>query len=193
MKRLIHLFMGVGRDAARQAETEPGFEHKLEAAVQTLEIELGTALEEFARCVSERNRVRAESERWFKDAQRARESARRLIETDESQARAELSRWATLQQAAEELAPELERLDRACTQAGSRVSDLRTRLEESRRNAHTLMARRSAARAQQRLAEAIAAARDEELSAPTIKPCPSKASAIDLEREFQRLRDETKR
>lgn len=190
MKRLIHIIMGLGRDD--RAESGPGVEQRLREAQQILEDQLAAALSELSTQVSERNRRRAEALRLDARAQSMRQSARAALPHDESAARDHLVQWARVYQASQDAGAALKELDSQCRAMEMHVSDLRRRVEESRRNTHTLVARRNAARAQQRLAEAVAAGEDAghdpsahaRLSHDNILP------AIDLERELNRLRDE---
>lgn len=195
MKRLIHLFMGLGREEARQTDPTPAFEERLRGAVERLDAELGMALSELSTHVSERNRLRAEASRLCAQSESLRDEARRLLERDEAQARERLSRWAEVQQVWHGASAELERLDARCVTMESKVADLRARLAESQRNANTLLARRSASRAQQRLAEAVASGQDEH-AGPGMGFSGGEAgcdqASLDLDRELQRLRDELK-
>lgn len=195
MKRLIHLFMGLGRDEARGADPTPAFEERLRNAVERLNAELGSALSELSAQVSERNRVRVEASRLSAQSEALRNEARRLLEQDEAQARERLSLWAEVRQVWQGASEELERLDAQCVTMESKVADLRARLAESQRNTNTLLARRSASRAQQRLAEAVAAGQDEHAGLIDIVDAHNATSALprlDLDREMQRLRDEMK-
>ncbi|MCL4220191.1 MAG: hypothetical protein KJZ65_02355 [Phycisphaerales bacterium] len=188
MKRLIHIIMGLGRED--RPESSLGVEQRLREAQQLLETQLAAALSELSTQMSERNRRRAEALRLDAHAQSMRESARAALPHDEAAARDHLVQWARVYQASQDAGAQVKELDARCRAAEMHVSDLRRRLEESRRSTHTLVARRNAARAQQRLAQAVAAGEDHD---PTTFPRPAHPHtlpAIDLDRELTRLRDE---
>lgn len=188
MKRLIHIIMGLGREGAPQAG--PGIEQRLREAQQNIESQLAAALSELSTQVSERNRRRAEALRLDAHAQAMRQSAREALPHDEAAAREHLVQWARVYQASQDAGAQVGELDRRCRDIEMHVTDLRRRLEESRRNAHTLLARRNTARAQQRLAEAVAAGQDRDPAASVGPMRSSIAPSIDLEREIDRLRNE---
>lgn len=192
MRRLIHLFMGIDRDKAAEAERTPAFEERLRTAMAELEGELHAALSHLSAQLSERNRVRAEVERLRTQSTDLRAQARRLVASDEAHARMRLSSWADLQPVIEDAAEQLERLNQACISAEGRVIDLRRKLEESNRNTNTLIARRSATRAQQRLADAVAAGRDQQVQTETSSHTPQGSASIDVEAELDKLRGENK-
>ncbi|KAA0213300.1 MAG: hypothetical protein DYG94_11795 [Leptolyngbya sp. PLA3] len=188
MKRLIHIIMGLGREDS--PETSPGIEQRLREAQQSLEAQWASTLAELSAQVSERNRRRAEAMRLDAHAQSMRESARAALPHDESAAREHLVQWARVYQASQDAGAQAEALDRQCQAVELRALDLRRRLDESRRNAHTLSARRNAARAQQRLADAVAAGEDHDPAACAGPTHDCIAPSIDLDQELSRLRDE---
>ncbi|GAB4384998.1 MAG: hypothetical protein Kow0022_09300 [Phycisphaerales bacterium] len=161
MRRLIHLFMSIDREKPAEAERDTGFDERLRAATETLQNELHTALADLAERLSQRNRMRAQVDRLRSKAASLQAEADRLTERDQAKASELLSAWAQLQPAIDAAAEQLDQLNSTCVSAESRVAELRHRIEESRRNASTLIARRSAARAQQRLADAVAAGCDQ--------------------------------
>lgn len=189
MKRLIHIILGLGREDD-SPQSGPGIEQRLHEAQRGFEAQLAAALSEMSTQVSERNRLRAEAMRLDAHAQSMRQRARAALPHDEATAREHLVQWARVYQASQDAGARVGELDRRCRDIEMHVSDLRRKLEESRRNAHTLLARRNAARAQQRLAEAVAAGEDQDPAGHARAAHDCIGPSIDLERELDRLRDE---
>lgn len=125
--------------------------------VKRMQQELEQLIRASSEAISHHNRFEAEYQKLLRQADdwkmRAKEA---LGGNDESLARQALTRKAECQQSADGMKPTVEASRLTRDQLTQQISQLKRQIAEAERSASTLVARRSAARAQQRMADSMA-------------------------------------
>lgn len=154
----------VARGQANQgmvALEDATFEATVRQTVRDMKTELRNVVRASAEAMSNYNRLEAEyrhhreeSEQWQSRAKRA------LSAGNEDLARKALARKQECDQRRQSLEPSLKSAQQVSEKLKSQVAQLRTRIAEGERNASTLIARKNAAAAQKKIAQAMAGVGD---------------------------------
>ena len=133
------------------------FEDTLKQTVRDMKTELQRVTRAAAEAMSNHNRLEAEYQRYVRTADEWRERAKKALEQGrEDLAKKALAKKAEADKQVQSMQQGVEQARDASEQLKSRVADLKRRIDEGERNASTLIARRNAARAQKKVAQALA-------------------------------------
>ena len=142
---------------ANKKNEDEVFLETVTSSVQGMRDDLQRVNRAAADALSHHNRLEAEYSQAVRQAdewkQRAREALKR---GDEELARSALTKGAETEQLAESMRDPLEASRSSVNQLSQQVQSLRQKIQDAERNARMLVARRSAAKAQGRIADAMA-------------------------------------
>lgn len=159
---LSSLFGRTSRIARAEAQRgidaldDASFEASVRKAVRDMRAQLNEVVRASADAMSTHNRLEAEFRHHRSEADQWRDRARQALGSgDESFARKALAKQQECETRLEALSPSLESARQASETLKSQVARLRLRIEDAERNASTLIARRNAAAAQKKVAQAM--------------------------------------
>lgn len=133
------------------------FEDTLKQTVRDMKTELHRVTRAAAEAMSNHNRLETEYQRYVRSADEWKERAKKAIEAGrEDLAKKALAKKAEADKQVQSMQTGVEAARDASEKLKSRVQDLKRRIEEGERNASTLIARRNAAKAQKKVAQALA-------------------------------------
>ena len=125
--------------------------------VKRMQVELEQLIRASAEAISHHNRLEAEYQKLLRQADDWKSRAKEALGgNDESLARQALARKVECQQSADEMKPTVESSRLSRDQLTQQISQLKRQIAEAERSASTLVARRNAAKAQQKMADAMA-------------------------------------
>lgn len=142
-----------GMDALEDAT----FESTLKQSVRDMKEELNRVIRASAEAMSNYNRLEAEYNRYQKQSGDWEERAVKALEAGkEDLAKKALGKKAEMLKQVDSLAPGVEKARQTTEMLKKQVNDLKRKIEEAERMAGTLIARKNAAKAQKKVAQAIA-------------------------------------
>lgn len=149
------IFRGKMNRAMDTAE-DATFESTVRQTVHDMRTELNKAINASAAAMSNHNRLEADFQRWVRQSEEWRNRAGVALDAgNEELARKALAKKAECDQQVEALRPAIEQARAASETLKQQVAELKKRLEDADRAATTLVARRNAAKAQRKVAEAL--------------------------------------
>lgn len=151
--RVVKGQVNQGLDALEDAT----FEATLRQSVRDMRTELNSVVRASAEAMSNYNRLSSEYEDVSKDMERWMERARSAMTAgNEDLARKALAKKNASQSRLESIQPALESAEQTSNKLKEHVAKLKRQIEEAERNTSTLIARKNAAAAQKKVAQALA-------------------------------------
>ncbi len=189
-----------GMDAVESAT----FEDTLKQTVRDMKTELQKVMRAAAEAMSNHNRLEAEYQKYQRQAEDWHQRAKKALEGDrEDLAKKALAKQGEANREVESMQASVDSARKVSEQLKNQVAELKRKIESGERNASTLIARRNAAKAQKKVAEAMSGVGDANnafaaLSSfeETVKRDEASAQAYesmnvdsnsDLEKEFSEL------
>lgn len=133
------------------------FEATLKQTVRDMKEDLNKAVRASAEAMSNHNRLEAEYQKYVRQADEWKDRAKKALEAgNEELAKKALAKKAECDQQVNAMQASVDSARGASEKLKSQVTQLRQRIQESERNASTLIARKNAANAQKKVAQALA-------------------------------------
>lgn len=133
------------------------FEATVKQTVRDMKNELNNVVRASADAMSNLNRLDAEYQKYVRQSGEWHERARKAIESDkEDLARKALAKKTECDRQIQTLQSSVDTARDTSERLKKQVEDLRRKIEEAERNASTLIARKNAAKAQKKVAQALA-------------------------------------
>ena len=133
------------------------FEDTLKQTVRDMKTELQRVTRAAAEAMSNHNRLEAEYQRHARAADEWKDRAKKALEQGrEELAKKALAKKAEADRQVQSMQTGVDNAREASETLKQRVADLKRRIDEGERNASTLIARRNAAKAQKKVAQALA-------------------------------------
>lgn len=151
--RVIRGQVNQGMDQVEDAT----FESTVRQTVRDMKTELNKAVNASAMAMSNHNRLEAEYQKFVRQSQEWKDRAGIALDaSNEDLAKRALAKKAECDKQVEEMKPGVEAARAASEKLKQQVAELKRRIEEAERTATTLVARKNAASAQRKVAEALA-------------------------------------
>ncbi len=142
-----------GKDAIEDAN----FEATLKQTVRDMKNELNTVIRTSAEAMSNYNRLEAEYQKYGRQANEWQERAKKALGGgNEDLAKKALAKKSECDRQVQSLQASVDSARETTNRLKKQVSDLKRKIEEAERNAGTLIARKNAAKAQKKVAQALA-------------------------------------
>ncbi len=142
-----------GMDAVEDAT----FEATVKQAVRDMKTELNKVVRSSAEAMSNYNRLEAEYQKYARQEDEWQERAKKALEANnEELAKKALAKKKECTSQVESLQTSVDSARETSSRLKSQMSDLKRKIEEAERNAGTLIARKNAAKAQKKVAQALA-------------------------------------
>ncbi len=133
------------------------FDATLRQAVRDLKTELNKSVRASADAMSNHNRLEAEYQKYERQSEQWKERAKTALGSgNEDLAKKALAKKAEAEQQVSSMQTSVDQARATSTKLKEQVGDLRRKIQEAERNASTLIARKNAAKAQKKVAQAIA-------------------------------------
>ncbi len=133
------------------------FESTLKQTVRDMKAELQKVIRASADAISNYNRLEAEYQKNVRQAEDWKERAKMALEAgNEELAKKALAKKAECDQQVTAMQASIDAARETSDRLKQQVADLKRKIEEGERNANTMIARKNAARAQKKVAEALA-------------------------------------
>ncbi len=133
------------------------FEATVKQAVRDMKTELNNVVRSSAEAMSNYNRLEAEYEKYVRQADDWQERAKKALEANKEElAKKALAKKNECSSQVEALQASVDSARETSSRLKSQVSDLKRKIEGAERNAGTLIARKNAAKAQKKVAQALA-------------------------------------
>ena len=133
------------------------FEATVKQAVRDMKTELNTVVRSSAEAMSNYNRLEAEYEKYVRQADDWQERAKKALQANKEElAKKALAKKNECSSQVEALQASVDSARETSSRLKSQVSDLKRKIEGAERNAGTLIARKNAAKAQKKVAQALA-------------------------------------
>lgn len=133
------------------------FESTLKETVRDMKAELQKVIRASADAISNYNRLEAEYQKNVRQAEEWKERAKMALEAgNEELAKKALAKKAECDQQVTAMQASIDAARETSDRLKQQVADLKRKIEEGERNANTMIARKNAARAQKKVAEALA-------------------------------------
>jgi len=137
------------------------FESTLKQTVRDLKEELNTMVRTSADAMSNHNRLEAEYQKYVRQSDEWKERAKKALEADnEELAKKALAQKAEADRQVASMQTSVDQARETSEKLKQGVTELRRKIAEAERNASTLIARKNAANAQRKVAEALAGVAD---------------------------------
>lgn len=163
-----NFFGRAGRVAKGQANRaidaleDATFEHTVKQTVRDMKQELNKAVRSSADAMSNLNRLESQYQTQVRQAELWKDRAKQALESsNEELARKALARKKEADGQVASMQPGVDSARAASEKLKDQVGDLKRRIEEAERNASTLIARKNAAKAQKKVAQALAGVGEE--------------------------------
>lgn len=141
---------------AKKPDADTRFLQQVDTGVQQMKDELDRLCKAAADALSHHNRLEADHERHVRQSSDWDRRAREALQMgDETLARRALERQSESDAQSQAMRPELEDSRRTTNSFSQQVAALRRKIAEAERNARVLVARKNAAKAQNRIADAM--------------------------------------
>jgi len=151
--RVVKGQINQGMDALEDAT----FESTLKQSVRDMKTELNGVIRSSADAMSNYNRLEAEYHKYEQQSQEWEERAMKALQAGkEDLAKKALSKKQESDRQVDSLKPGVESAQQTSEKLKQQVTDLKRKIEEAERMAGTLIARKNAAKAQKKVAQAIA-------------------------------------
>lgn len=151
--RVVRGQVNKGMDVIEEAT----FEATLQQTVRDMKTELNKAVRSSADAMSNHNRLEAEYQKYVRQSDEWKQRAKKALESgNEALAKKALAKKAECDTQVNTMQSSVETARAASAKLKDQVSDLKRRIQEAERNASTLIARKNAARAQKKVAQALA-------------------------------------
>ncbi len=142
-----------GMDAIENAT----FEDTIKQTVRDMKAELQRVIKAAADAMSNHNRLEAEYQKFARQSNEWQDRAKKALSQDrEDLARKALAKKAEADKQVESMRPSVEAARATSDKLKDQVRSLKQKIDEGERNASTLIARKNAAKAQKKVAEALA-------------------------------------
>lgn len=133
------------------------FEATVKQAVRDMKTELNNVVRSSAEAMSNYNRLEAEYEKYVRQADDWQERAKKALQANKEElAKKALAKKNECSSQVEALQASVDSARETSSRLKSQVSDLKRKIEGAERNAGTLIARKNAAKAQKKVAQALA-------------------------------------
>ena len=133
------------------------FDATLREAVRELKGELNKAVGASAEAMSNHNRLEAEYQKHQRQSEQWKERAKTALESgNEDLAKKALAKRAEAEQQVSSMQTSVDQARATSSKLKEQMGDLRRKIQEAERNASTLIARKNAAKAQKKVAQAMA-------------------------------------
>ncbi len=133
------------------------FDATLRQAVRDLKTELNKSVRASADAMSNHNRLEAEYQKYVRQGEQWKERAKAALESaNEDLAKKALAKKAEADQQVSSMQTSVEQARATSSKLKEQMGDLRRKIQEAERNASTLIARKNAAKAQKKVAQAMA-------------------------------------
>ncbi len=157
-----NLFGRAGRVARGQANKgmskveDATFESTIQQTVRDMKTELNRVVRASAEAMSNHNRLEAEYQKYVRQSADWKERARKALEAgNEDLAKKALAKKADCDRLVTSMETSVTQARAASERLKSQVDELKQKIHEAERNASTLIARKNAAKAQRKVAEAM--------------------------------------
>jgi len=146
------------------------FDSTLRQAVRDLKAELNNAVRTSADAMSNHNRLEAEYQKYVSQCEQWKERAKAALEAgNEDLAKKALAKKAEAEQQVSSMQTSVDQARATSSKLKEQVGNLRRKIQEAERNASTLIARKNAAKAQKKVAQAMAGIDDADNAFAAIK------------------------
>jgi phage shock protein A len=155
-----------GMDAVEDAT----FESTLKQTVRDMKTELNRVVRASAEAMSNHNRLEAEYQRYARQSVEWKDRAKKALEAgNEDLAKKALAKKAECDRQVTSMQGSVDQARTTSDRLKTQVAELKQKIQEAERNASTLIARKNAAKAQKRVAEAMAGAGEADNAFAAIK------------------------
>lgn len=167
---LSNLFDRASPDPGNTVDDDSAFEAAVGRTISEMKADLNDALRASAEAASRSNRLEAERNRLLRRAGEWENAAKRAIcQNDEGSAKSALTRKAECDFRLSEMSGTAVAARRHSEELRGRARSLRRQIGDAERNASTLIARKNAVRAQNKVAEALADPTDSDSAFAALK------------------------
>ncbi|MCP4599163.1 MAG: PspA/IM30 family protein [Proteobacteria bacterium] len=156
--RLSRVFIGKANQGVDALE-DATFETTVKQTIRDMEEELSKVVKASAEAMSNHNRLESEYERYRKQSVDWKYKAKKALESgNEELAKKALAKKAQSDRQIDSMSSSVEEAHKVRDKLKGQVAELRNRISEAKRTSSTLIARKNAANAQKKVAQALAGA-----------------------------------